>query len=367
MPTKSLTGTEAGYQGTTFENVLQDCVVCGMLAIDPDGKVIALTGEAERAIRLPVTQRHSLSLQSLPMPVQSVIREVQQSGQLIADRQVILHSHSGPVALSVSAMPVAGGRPNVSVVVVIKDVSPANRFEQNFRRLDRLASVGTLAASMAHEIKNALVAIKTFIGIESEANGDAELAALARREMDRVDSILSQMLQFSAPTPPEFAAIQLHPVLDHCLRLVQHKVGGRLISFNREFNAAVDACRGDDHQLEQAFVNLFFNAVDAIGSEGTLTVSTDLIAGESRLHENAGPFQMMRVKISDTGAGIAAEDLQHIFEPFYTTKPSGTGLGLAVTRGIIAEHKGVIHVESRPGKGTTFTVLLPAHSRSGSC
>jgi signal transduction histidine kinase len=362
MPTKSLTSAEAGSQGLTIESMLQDCVACGVLAVDAQGKIVSLTGESGRAIQVPPVPNPALALQTLPAPMRAIVQEVQQTGRVVADRQVALHSGAaGVVTLSVSAVPLAPDTSGVSVVVVVRDISPAGRMQQNLRRLDRLASVGTLSASMAHELKNALVAVKTFIGMQLEENRDAELAAIARREMERVDSILNNMLKFAAPAQPEFSAVRLHEILDHSLRLVQHRIGVRLISFKREFNAANDACSGDDHQLQQAFVNLLFNAVDAIGSEGALTVSTDLIADESqaRLREGGGAPRSLRVKISDTGVGIPPEHLARLFEPFFTTKTNGTGLGLAVTRGIISEHKGAIHVESRPGKGTTFTILLP--------
>jgi signal transduction histidine kinase len=365
MPTKSLSGAEAGQRGITFENMLRDCVACGVLAVDNQGKIAELTGDTGRTPKSPA-QKYPLSLETLPQPVQSIIREVQQTGQFVADRQIVVHSSTaGSVALSVSAIAVEPEKPGLSVLVIVKDVSSAGRLEQNLRRLDRLASVGTVSASMAHELKNALVAIKTFIGMQIEENHDADLGAIAKREMDRVDSILGHMLKFAGPAQPSFATIRLHEVLEHSLRLVQHRVGVRLITFNREFNAASDACRGDDHHLEQAFVNLLFNAVDALGAEGTLTISTDLIADESQAKLREGSeSKLLRVKITDSGTGIAPEHLARIFEPFFTTKPSGTGLGLAVTRGIIAEHRGAIHVESRPGKGTTFTILLPASSKS---
>jgi signal transduction histidine kinase len=110
-------------------------------------------------------------------------------------------------------------------------------------------------------------------------------------------------------------------------------------------------------------VNLLFNAIEAMDCEGKVSISTDLISDESspELREGETP-KLLRIRISDTGAGIQPDQLNHIFEPFFTTKETGTGLGLAVTRRIIKEHKGSIHVESAPGKGTTFVILLPAYS-----
>jgi signal transduction histidine kinase len=252
----------------------------------------------------------------------------------------------------------------VSVVLVLRDIAPVGKLAQCLRRLDRLASVGTLSASMAHEIKNALVAIKTFVDLLLEKNPDAELAGVVRREMSRVDTIVCQMLKFSAPAHPAFRPVRLHEILDHSLRLAQHRAETKIITFQRDFHASPDFFSGDDHQLEQAFVNLLINGVEAIGAEGRLTVSTDLADDDSHngavhLREGASA-RFLRLKFTDTGAGIEPENLRRIFEPFFTTKHGGTGLGLAVTRRIIEEHKGSIQVESHAGQGTTFTVLLPA-------
>jgi signal transduction histidine kinase len=255
-------------------------------------------------------------------------------------------------------MPAAARDKNHRIVVLLKDFSSTNKLENNLQRLDRLASAGTLSAGMAHEIRNALVAVKTFIDLLVEKNKDDELAEVVRHEMRRVDSIVSQMLKYATPAQPTFASISLHKILDRCLRLAQHRVEDRLIAFERRFDADPDMLKGDDHQLEQAFVNLLLNSVEAINSHGSLTISTEITSDDEG--KSGNPRGMVRIRISDTGTGIAAENMAHLFEPFFTTKRNGTGLGLAVTRRIIEEHSGTIDVNSEPGKGTTFTVLLPA-------
>src|SRR5207245_8400399 len=168
------------------------------------------------------------------------------------------------------------GRKLAAVAFLLADSHAAGRREQELRRLDRLASIGTLSASMAHEIKNALVAGKTFIDLLLEKHQDAELVEIVRREMGRIDSIVSQMLRFAVPAKPTFSTIRLHEILDHSLRLVQPQLEGKSISLSRSFQAASDLVNGDDYQLQQAFVNLFLNALEAMGPNGTLTVATDI-------------------------------------------------------------------------------------------
>lgn len=358
MPTTS--NADTGYQGISFETMLQSTRICGILTVDSEGKVIGLTPEVERILKLSAKQTPSLP--QLPSPVQSVIREAQTTGRVISERKIHLQANgSSPATATITAMPLATSHSNPCVVVVLEEIFPAKKVEQNLRRLDQLASVGTLSASMAHEIKNAFVAIRTFIDLLLEKNQDTDFCGVVRREMGRVDSIVSHMLKLATPVPPDFARVRLHDILDHSLRLVQYRIDGKKISFQRDFQAGSDCCHGNDHQLEQAFVNLMFNAVDAMSSGGTLTVKTDRLDKDNahQLHDGTHHPEMIRVRISDTGEGISREHLDQIFEPFFTTKSSGTGLGLAVTRRIIEEHSGSIHVESSSGRGTTFVLFLP--------
>jgi signal transduction histidine kinase len=225
--------------------------------------------------------------------------------------------------------------------------------EQNLRRLDRLASLGLLSAGMAHEIKNGLVAIKTFIELLLKKGEDKELTRVVERELKRIDWMVGQMLRFAAPSKSEFAPVRVQGLLDHSLRLVEHQLNGKMISLTRNYQAAADTVSGDEYQLQQAFMNLLFNAIEAMGMNGNLTVSTETVEeekGERRL----------RIQVRDTGVGITPENLKRLFEPFFTTKKNGTGLGLAICQRIVQEHGGEIRAESELKKGATFMVLLPA-------
>lgn len=343
--------------GLNFEDLLQSSCACGVLSIDAGGQLSFVSPEAEAILRLNGDEKRRL--ENLPLQLLELIRQTQATGQPINDRKVLLHESSS-AAVSVTVMPAAPREKNHRLVVLLKDFSSTNRLEQSLQRLDRLASAGTLSAGMAHEIRNALVSVKTFIDLLLEKNRDDELADVVRHEMRRVDSIVSQMLRFAAPAQPVFAAISVHKILDRSLRLAQHRIEGRLIAFERRFEAAPDVLKGDDNQLEQAFVNLLLNSVEAINAHGSLTVATEAISEDEAQLREGSARHMVRIRISDSGSGISPENMPRLFEPFFTTKRNGTGLGLAVTRRIIEEHNGTIHVESQLGKGTTFTILLPA-------
>jgi signal transduction histidine kinase len=225
--------------------------------------------------------------------------------------------------------------------------------EQSMRRLDRLASLGLLSAGMAHEIKNSLVAINTFVGRLLQKGEDEEFSETVRRELRRIDTLVNQMLRFASPGKNEFATVHVHDLLDHSLRLVEHQINSKLVSLNRRYAAAPDTVSGDEYQLQQAFMNLLLNAIEAVGMNGTLTVSTE-IAGEKPRERR------MRIHIHDTGMGIAPENLSRLFEPFFTTKKNGTGLGLAICQRIVREHGGDITAQSEVKKGATFSISLPA-------
>jgi signal transduction histidine kinase len=238
------------------------------------------------------------------------------------------------------------------VVVVLNNLTSAPVFEQNLRRLDQMASLGALSAGMAHEIKNGMVAIKTFVDLLAQKNADAELTGVAGRELQRINAIVTQMLRFAAPKAAAFATVPMHDLLDHSLRLLQHQIGAKMISLRRNYRAAPDTVRGDDAQLQQVFMNLLLNAIEAMDTNGVLTVGTE-ITGD-------GGQRLLKIHIQDTGAGVARENLGRLFEPFFTTKKNGTGLGLAISKSVALEHRGTIEARSEIAKGSTFTLTLPA-------
>lgn len=219
--------------------------------------------------------------------------------------------------------------------------------QQNLQHLDRLANLGLLSASIAHEIKNGLVAIHTFCEILMDKEGDVEMTKVVRRELKRIDGLVTQMLRLASPRPAVMAPVNVHALLEVSVRLLDHQMNGRMVTLRRDFRASPEFVHGDESRLQQAFMNLLMNAVEAMGHGGKLTVVTETGNG------------MMKVSVRDTGAGIPEENFEHIFDTFFTTKKNGTGLGLAITRRIVEEHDGRIEVESQVGQGSTFCIVLP--------
>jgi two-component system sensor histidine kinase HydH len=229
----------------------------------------------------------------------------------------------------------------------VSHTSAGGDLSENLRRLDRLANLGLVSASVAHEIKNGLVAISTFVELLAQKSEDREMALVVQKELHRINALTTQLLRFSTPKPPAFAPVAVNELLEHALRLIEHQLQGRMIALERDFRAAPHIIHADESQLQQVFMNLLLNAADAVGSNGTVTVGT----------ENAGSHLLIFIR--DTGVGIPKENLPRLFEPFFTTKKNGTGLGLAICHRIIEEHRGSIEVHSEPGKGSAFIVTLP--------
>jgi len=241
------------------------------------------------------------------------------------------------------------------------------RLEMQIRRSDRLASLGTLSAGMAHEIKNPLVSIKTFAQLLPERYQDSDFRetffSLIGHEVDRIDSLVNQLLRFARPAKPLLKPMHVHEVLEKALLLIGHRLYQKDIKLTRSWQAEVDTIRADADQIEQVFLNFFINALDAMKLGGSLTVATEI--GTTETWPTALPGdsrdvrEILRVTVQDDGIGIKPEDVAHVFDPFFTTKDYGTGLGLSVVHGIVQEHGGQIEVESELTRGTSFHILLP--------
>lgn len=229
----------------------------------------------------------------------------------------------------------------------VKHPAGVVNLQDHLHRLDRLANLGLVSASVAHEIKNGLVAISTFVEVLIEKGEDKEMATVVRRELKRIDGLVTQMLRLAVAKPPSLATVHVQEVLDHALRLLEHQMTGRMITLTRDYHAPLGTVLGDESQLQQAFMNLLLNGVEAMNANGKLTVTTQSADG------------MMKIFIRDTGAGIAAENLSQVFEPFFTTKKNGTGLGLAICRRVLEDHRGTIELQSQVGSGSTFIITLP--------
>ena len=235
---------------------------------------------------------------------------------------------------------------------LIQDVTEMKKMEEHIGQSEKLASLGRLAAGIAHEIGNPLTSISSFVQILKESEEDQfkrESLEIVHFHINRISDILKQLSGFTKMPMAEIKECHINEIIESSINIIYFDKKAKGISIIRDMSADLSnyTCVCDSNQLSQVFVNLTLNAIDSMPDGGKLTVRS------MPQHGN------IIVQFEDTGLGIQKEDLPKIFDPFYTTKEKGTGLGLAVSYDIIKKMNGTITVESEVGKGSTFTVTIP--------
>ncbi len=248
-----------------------------------------------------------------------------------------------------------------------KWANKVKRLEADMKKIiqeDRLVSLGKLVASSVHEINNPIQGLLTFSYMMEEMIGKNHLETEdiekfkmflphMTRELERCGQIVSGLLAFSRESPLEFIGVDVNTILDSVISLTSHKLALSNIALKTEIFPKPLLVYGDCNQLQQCFLNLIFNSIEAMPDGGEILISTETTSQNNN--------NKVKVQINDNGIGISKKDMEHIFDPFFTTKAvgEGTGLGLSIVYGIIKEHDGTINVDSTPGLGTSFTILLP--------
>jgi two-component system NtrC family sensor kinase len=227
------------------------------------------------------------------------------------------------------------------------------------RRADRLSSLGLLTAGLAHEIRNPLVAIRTFTQLLPERYDDAEFRevfhGLALKEVDRICGLINDLLSFARPSRPNVAEENLNDVVDGVARMLENQAKEKNVKITREFSVDLPKAWFDREQLKQVFMNLILNAIQAMRDGGLLVIATR-VASDG---DGSASRPCVQAEVRDTGIGIPEENLERIFDPFFTNKDGGSGLGLSISHQIIEEHGGRILVRSKIKEGTSFFVNLP--------
>jgi nitrogen-specific signal transduction histidine kinase len=357
--------------GKIYNDLLLDHLVNGVIAVNAAGQVNVFNREAQRVTRLPQESVLGQPFQRLPAPLAAALHDIWGENRRVLDREIQLSHADAEISLRAGGAVFTGhAGARLGALLVFSDITDIKRLELQIRRSDRLASIGTLSAGMAHEIKNPLVALKTFAQLLPERYDDEEFrttfAKLALQEIERIDGIVNQLLEFSRPAKPLLVETSLHDIIRRPLKLVSEAAYKKQVVLETHFDAPHDSLLADVHQLQQAILNFLLNALDALAHGGRITLTTSAVEGRYNLAgaADAPPRPFLKLDIADTGCGIPPDMLLRIFDPFFTTKSSGTGLGLTVAYGIIHEHDGNVEVESRLGQGTTFHIFFPSFSKN---
>ena len=259
------------------------------------------------------------------------------------------------VPLGISFWPLRSGQGELAGIIgVFQDLSSIKQMEERMRQADRLATIGRLAANIAHEIRNPLASMSGAMEVltrELPRGGPHDrLIEIVLQESDRLNQIVKQFLEYARPAPLHPLPMNVGEVLDEVLLLLEHRALPPDLKIAREYDGTVTA-RVDPQQFRQAIWNLCINALEAMPTGGELRIGAGVVSQRKT--------RKLEVWVADTGTGIDPESLPHIFEPFFSTKPAGSGIGLALVHRVIQDHGGDIEVRSEPGVGTTFTLRLP--------
>jgi two-component system nitrogen regulation sensor histidine kinase GlnL len=350
-----------------YANVI-DSVGDGVIVLNPGGEISLLNPAAEELTgvsrRLAMGTPFTTVFKSEKLLIEMVSKTTE-SGMTISDHEnIVLYRGGHPTPVSATTSPLMlGSGERIGTILQLRDLSNIRELEEAVRTADRLSSLGTLAAGLAHEIKNPLGGIKGAAQLlEKELPTDSELLDYTRimiKETQRVNRIVEELLALTTPRKLELSKVNLHQILEDILTLQKNSLGKREIAFVKQFDPSIPTILADEEQLTQLFLNLTKNAVEAVGGNGQIKISSRILAEYTLTKRGERRQRMVAVEITDDGQGMSKELIDQLFTPFFTTKSKGTGLGLAICHKIVTEHRGMIKVASEQGKGTTFTVMLP--------
>ncbi len=351
-----------------------DDFVDGVVVSDVEGRILIWNRAAEELTGIAGPEAVGRGISSVFAENQAVISQLEKtmaSGRSYSDYEAeiaVKHGPERPVGLVTSMLTDDEGRP-IGLILTIRDQSGVRDLKERMRRSDRLATLGMIAAGIAHEVKNPLVGIRGAAQLmKSElqtalepgtGKSFTEYLEVILKEADRLNNVLEDILNFTRVKPREMKASNIHSILDRVLLLNEESARKCGVILTRLYDPSLPDVYGSEDQLIQVFLNIIKNAVEAMQGGGKLRVMTRMSDLFTTVQADGRKLQLMVVKVSDTGPGIKPEHLQDIFTPFFTTKDRGVGLGLALSYQIVQEHLGTIRVESQENEGTTFSVYLP--------
>jgi signal transduction histidine kinase len=269
--------------------------------------------------------------------------------------------------VEISAAPLKGGEgKELGVIAAIRDLTVVRELEHRLRRSDRLAALGSLAAGLAHEIKNPLTSLLTYSRHLTRRFEDeqfrAKFQSVVPHELERINGIVERLLELARPTQLTFTAARLPALLERAVELYADDIDGRGVQVTRDYARDLPAVWVDAEAMYQVLVNLVRNALDAMPSGGRLALRVGWSDEDHALpggRRSPGGTRRMRVEVQDSGVGISPADADRVFNPFFTTKDGGTGLGLALSHKIIEDHGGSIDFRGAGDGGTVFRIVLP--------
>lgn len=337
-----------------FTDLLISRLPVGIIATNAEGHVQTFNSTAAKFTgKTPEQALGHLQAAVLPQ-IQQLIPHGEHEGEII-DKEILLPPDSPtPNHLHISSVPITDGQNRaIGRVMLMYDVTEIKKLEAQVRRHDRLVALGKMAAGVAHEVRNPLSSIKgfaTLLGSRFPAKSEeGEAARLLINEVERLNRSITELLTYARPLPLTVAEVEIEPFIEASLKLIQSDAKELGVTVRHDIALTRRQVRLDKDRLNQVLLNLYLNSLQAMEHGGELQVS---------VHEGTRP-DTIEIQVRDTGCGIAADILERVMDPYFTTKPEGTGLGLAMVYKIIDEHGGTIKIASKEGEGTTVNIVLP--------
>jgi two-component system, NtrC family, sensor histidine kinase PilS len=340
-----------------FKDLVFESVGTGLIAVDRARTITAFNRAAVAITAVSVEQAIGSPWEALfgdTVALASIQAAIDAEPGTTSRHEVTIRRDNGrqiPARMTFSALHGGDGE-RLGLICACDDLSAIRAMEERLRQADRLATLGRLSANIAHEIRNPLASLTGAIEVLAASGTAGELrdrlANIVIKESGRLNAILRDFLEYARPAPLTRARMNVCETVDEVLILLEQKASPGTLKVARELPPALE-WDVDPQQFRQAIWNLCLNAVQAMPEGGELRVAAAVVNGA------------LTVRVSDTGDGIGATDVHHVFEPFFSTKPGGSGLGLALVHRVLQDHGGEIEVESTPGIGSTFTLRVPAH------
>lgn len=287
-----------------------------------------------------------------------LVRAALAEGKRVSFEEILCGNGEAQRLLQVNIVPLREGLTRKGLLLALDDVTEKRNLEQEISNAEKLSAIGEMTAGLVHEMINPLSVISgraQLLLFDKEKDAEVLKAArIIREQVDRTSSITEKLLSFARQRPPQLAELSLHELIDECLETMEEQFASAKVFVQKQFADAPLTIMGDREQLEEIFVNLARNAIQAMPQGGSFTVTL------RREGDHA------EIALTDTGCGIPPEHLSKIFIPFFTTKSRGTGLGLSIVHGIVKNHGGSLKIQSQVGKGSTFLVSLPLRKEGSS-
>ncbi len=326
----------------------------GLIATDKSGKIAFFNSAAERITGLDLSQARGQEPAAVLPANFCGLRESLEQGSAVFEKEMTCEFVANkivPVSISASKIMNEAGQ-LVGHVMILRDLGEVRQLQESLRRQEKLAAIGGLAAGVAHEIRNPLSSIKGmatyFKSKFATGSEDKEAAEVMIQEVERLNRVISELLDFVRPTDLQWKATDLNELIAHSARLIQQEAATQHIAVRLKPAPQPVMAEVDADRLSQCLLNLYLNALQAMARGGELTVTLTALGPDA-----------VRIDVEDSGEGIAAQDLDKVFDPYFTTKAKGTGLGLAIVHKIVTAHNGHVKISSTAGRGTKVSLIFP--------